>query len=108
MTEFRLAVGGDVQAKGGSYIVRQEIDQALYEACQAHEFAYVLACRQIGKSSLKNAIAERLMAEGIRVARLDLNRIGQEAKTPDDWYFNVLDELANHLALSVDAHIPSN
>lgn len=98
---FRLAVGGDVQASNGSYL-RRDVDEQLYQACLEGKFAYVLACRQIGKSSLKNAVAELLVEQGIRVARIDLNRIGQNVKQAEDWYFSLIDEIANSIGLSGD------
>ena len=61
-----------------------------------------MACRQIGKSSLKNAVAEQLTQKGRCVARLDLNRIGQDVKNPEDWYFSLFDEIARRLALEFD------
>lgn len=98
---FKLVVGGDVQAADGGYI-RRPADDQLFEACLANEFSYVLACRQIGKSSLKNAIAERLIEKGVRVARIDLNRIGQSVSKADDWYFSLLDQIADNLAIAID------
>lgn len=99
---FKLAVGGDVQASDGDYVYRPADDLKLYEACLNNEFSYVLACRQIGKSSLKNAVAERLLEKGIRVARIDLNRIGQNVSDAWDRYFSLLDQVANELGVTTD------
>ena len=100
MTEqpIRLTVGGTVQASNGTYLTRPA-DEELFEACLNNEFAYVLGCRQIGKSSLMMATAERLKAKGLRVARIDLNRIGHDVKEAEIWYFSLLDELARNLRL---------
>jgi hypothetical protein len=98
---FIPAVGGDVQAVGGTYI-RRPADDQLLQACLNNEFAYVLASRQIGKSSLKNAVAEHLIEQGIRVARIDLNRIGQEGVSAEKWYFGLLDEIARTLGIDID------
>lgn len=100
-SSIKLTVGGDVQAKGGTYLTRPA-DEQLLQACLAGEFAYVLACRQIGKSSLKNAVAEHLIAQGIKVARIDLNRIGQSVKDAEDWYLSLQAEIARTLNLKVD------
>ncbi len=99
--EIKLTVGGPVQAKAGTYI-RRSADDELYDACIAGEFSYVLACRQIGKSSLMNETAQRLTQAGYRVARLDLNRIGQNVTDARVWYFTFLDVLADTLKLNVD------
>ena len=100
-SSFRLVVGGDVQAAAGTYIPRS-VDNDLLNLCLQGKFSYVLACRQIGKSSLKNAVAEQLTQRGWRVVRLDLNRIGQDVKQAEDWYFSLLDEIARRLALEFD------
>lgn len=95
---FKLVVGGDVQAHKGTYL-RRDVDEHLYQACLDGKFAYVLACRQIGKSSLKNAVAERLAKQGIREARIDLNRIGRQVEHDSDWYFSLITEIARRLQL---------
>lgn len=100
-SSFRLVVGGDVQAAAGTYIPRS-VDDDLLNSCLQGKFSYVLACRQIGKSSLKNAVAEELTRRGWRVVRLDLNRIGQDVEKAEDWYFTLLDEIRRRLALDFD------
>ena len=51
MTTGMFTVGGVVQAGGGLYIQR-DADDALMQLCRAGTYAYVLAPRQMGKSSL--------------------------------------------------------
>ncbi|MCB0178488.1 MAG: AAA-like domain-containing protein, partial [Anaerolineae bacterium] len=97
---IRFTVGGAVQANQGTYIKRPA-DDTLLEACRAGEFCYVLASRQIGKSSLMNAVAEKLNHEGIRTARIDLNRIGK-IPDADRWYFSLITDLADRLNLKID------
>ncbi|CAN2043951.1 hypothetical protein GMMP1_1230006 [Candidatus Magnetomoraceae bacterium gMMP-1] len=98
---IRLTVGGDVQAKNGTYLKRSA-DDLLLKACLESKFSYVLSCRQIGKSSLKNAIAEELQNKGIRVSRIDLSTIGQDIEKPEIWYFSLLDQLVDNLKIEVD------
>lgn len=97
---FNFAVGGPVQVKHGTYLPRQA-DKDLFAACKAGEFAYVLACRQIGKTSLMVETAQRLRQEGVRTALIDLNRIGK-VKDAEQWYFSLITELADALKLQVD------
>ncbi|MCL4295187.1 MAG: protein kinase [Anaerolineae bacterium] len=97
---MKLAVGGPVQAKYGTYLSRPA-DEQLLQACQAAKFAYVLACRQIGKSSLMFATSEKLSKAGVRTALIDLNNIGLNVE-PDSWYFSLIDELARRLELEVE------
>ncbi len=96
----KFAVGGPVQVKEGTYLLRPA-DTDLFEACKASEFAYVLASRQIGKSSLMFETAKRLHQQGIRAAVIDLNSIGH-AKDADTWYFTLIDKLTRKLDLEVD------
>lgn len=96
---MKLAVGGPVQAKYGTYLSRPA-DEQLFQACQAGKFAYVLACRQIGKSSLMFATSEKLSKAGVRTALIDLNTIGLSVEA-DSWYFSLIAELARRLKLQV-------
>jgi serine/threonine protein kinase len=97
----KFAVGGAVQAKNGTYISRAA-DADLLAACKNSEFAYILASRQIGKSSLMNETAARLAREGVKTARIDLNVIGKNVAKADDWHFNFIDTLAHHLDLKIE------
>lgn len=99
---MRLTVGGPVQVQAGTYLPRPA-DEQLLKACQTDTFAYVLACRQIGKSSLMFATSEKLTRAGVRTALIDLNSIGQNVVDSESWYFTFVDELARNLRLDVDA-----
>lgn len=81
--------------------VERAADQLLYQALRRGEFCYVLAPRQIGKSSLRVRTARRLTAEGARCAELDLTRIGGSADHDPiaTWYYSLLANLAEELAL---------
>lgn len=103
-SNVKLTIGGVVQAHNGTYLQRPA-DSQLLDACLAGEFAYVLACRQIGKSSLMNAVAENLVQKKVCVARVDLNRIGQNVTKADIWYFSLFEELARSLHLKTDIEI---
>ena len=61
-------VGGTVQAGRGRYIARRA-DAELLALCRDGTFAYILAARQLGKSSLMLRTAQRLAAEGIAAVR---------------------------------------
>ncbi len=93
-------LGGSVLAGKGLYIPRQA-DEDLLKLCRAGSFAYVLAPRQIGKSSLMDSTIRRLSAEGIRAARLDLNEIGVKVSA-EQWYLGLLAIMERKLKLETE------
>src|SRR5689334_17030049 len=93
-------VGGAVQASQGVYIPRQA-DADLLAWSKLGLFAYVLAPRQVGKSSLMIHAAAQLAADGIQTVLLDLTAIGTQV-TANDWYFGLLYEIADQLRLATD------
>ena len=76
----RFVAGGTVQAVSNAFYLERPADQELLQLCRAGEYAYILAPRQIGKSSLMNRTAETLETEGIKTAIVDLNLIGSKGQ----------------------------
>ena len=93
-------VGGTVQAGDGIYIPRQA-DDAMLEHCQAGDFAYVLAARQLGKSSLMVRTAEQLKKQNICTVVMDLTELGVQA-TAAEWYLGLIIKISFELALDVN------
>lgn len=91
---------GQVQAKDGTYLER-DADAELLQLCQQGEFAYVLTSRQMGKSSLMYQTAYRLRQEGVRTAIIDLQKIGSDTATIENWYQGFLTELGRKLKLRI-------
>jgi len=98
-SEF-FVVGGDISPGNPSY-VKRPADDKLPQLSQAGEFCYVLATRQIGKSSLRIRTAHRLEGWGIRTVQIDLNRIGTKVTT-EQWYFGIFSFFLKELGLSID------
>ena len=91
---YEYQVGGSLPLEAPSYVTRQA-DADLYRGVKAGQFCYVLNSRQMGKSSLRVRIMQRLQAEGISCAAVDLTAIGNQNIPPDQWYAGITYTLAS-------------
>ena len=103
--EYR--VGGSLATSDPTYVERQA-DTTLYNALLNHEFCYVLTSRQMGKSSLRLRIKDRLQKAGRGCcASIDMSRIGNENITPSQWYQGIVFDLLRNFGLTHQIDLPS-
>lgn len=99
--DFAYQIGGSLGTQSPSYVVRvadRELDRALKQG----EFCYVLNSRQMGKSSLRVRVMEKLQAAGTICIAIDLTGMGTQNLTPEKWYAGILRSLISACQLKFD------
>ncbi len=91
--------GGTLRADTPSY-VKRPADDELYDALMEREFCYILTPRQMGKSSLMIHTSQRLKAQNIKTAIVDIQGIGTDREK--EWYASLLSQIRRGLKLNVD------
>ncbi|MGD8810241.1 MAG: AAA-like domain-containing protein, partial [Gammaproteobacteria bacterium] len=98
-----FVVGGAVQADRSCYIERSA-DQHLIDAVVGQRFAFVLAPRGSGKTSLMLRVSSILRAEAQLTAVVDLRQIAAhgEGADPSRWFYGVARRICRELRLKFD------
>lgn len=96
-------VGGPVQANRDCYVLR-ESDMTLYTRLAEGDYCHVLAPPNTGKTSLMARTANRMRADGARVATVDLGNISSRDMSDDvgRWYYSVAYRICRELRIRSD------
>jgi WD40 repeat protein len=104
---YEYQVGGSLKINASCYVWRQA-DDDLYASLQGGAFCYVFNCRQMGKSSLRVQVMQRLKAEGVSCGAIDLTTIGGGEITADQWYRGLILELHRIFKLSKQVNLKTS
>jgi WD40 repeat protein len=91
-------VGGSLKVNAATYVTRNA-DTQLYQNLLQNEFCYVFNCRQMGKSSLRVQVKNRLEQQGFACVSLDMTTIGSQTISPLQWYKSIASEIWRGLNL---------
>jgi len=96
MSEYQ--VGGSLNVNASTYVVRQA-DRDLFQALSQSDFCYIFNCRQMGKSSLRVRVKNRLEQQGAACVSIDMTNIGSQSIEPLQWYKSIASEIWRGLNL---------
>lgn len=99
--EIHFQPGGPLANTYPLYVER-EADKELAEALKSGELCYVLAPRQVGKSSLRIRAMATLDKAGITCIPVDVSALGGKETTIEQWYDSLISCIATENNVSLD------
>jgi WD40 repeat protein len=82
--------------------VKRKADDEIYKQLKNNFFCFILASRQMGKSSLRVRTMKRMQNEGYICAAVDLTSFGGANSSEQTWYFSFLHKMTAQLGLNFD------
>lgn len=97
---YEYQVGASLPPDAPSYVVRKA-DSDFYQALKAGKYCYVFNSRQMGKSSLKVRVMQRLVNEGVACSSIDVSGQGSKDNvTQEQWYTGIVSKIVKDLQIA--------
>jgi GAF domain-containing protein len=100
LSPYLYTVGGPLQPNAPSYVVRP-VDHELEMALKGEGCCGVFAPGQMGKTSLRLRVMDRLQREGYACVALELMKMGCEDSTSQQWYGGIMQQLVRQLGVEM-------
>ncbi|MGD1897038.1 MAG: AAA-like domain-containing protein [Phormidesmis sp.] len=97
-SDYDYQVGGSLPLDALTYVIRQS-DRQLYQALRRRQYCYIFTARQMGKSSLRVQMMQRLQMEGAICGAIDLSAIGSRQTSQEQWHSGFMYVLSRSLGL---------
>ncbi len=102
ISDFKYTVGGCVQSN--HFYIKRKADEELEKYLKDDDFCYVFNARQMGKSSLRIQISNKLKNEGILCCNINLI-MSIQIKSPEEWYQEFLRNMLRSINVQIKNRI---